>query len=122
VTPQHPPYPIVVGVTGHRDIKREARDAVRARVHAGLTELKAEFAGALHMITALADGAHQLVAEVAEGLGVETIVVSPMPLDTHRATVANWEKLDHYWDRAVLKFALPELSASGSPGLRRAAL
>jgi hypothetical protein len=115
VTSQLPLYPIIVGVTGHRDITEEARDAVRARVHAVLQELKAEFGGALHMITALADGADQLVAEVAEALGVATIAVLPMPFDTYRATVANWEKLDRHWDRAVLKFALPELSAPDHP-------
>jgi hypothetical protein len=110
MTPQLPPYPIVVGVTGHRDITHGARDAVRARVHVVLKELKAEFGDALHVMSALADGADQLVAEVAQGLGVATIAVLPMPFDTYRATVANWEKLDHYWDRAVLKFVLPELS------------
>jgi hypothetical protein len=111
-----PPYPIVVGVTGHRDITDEARDAARGRVHEVLNELKTEFGDALHVMTGLADGADQLVADVAEALDIETIAVSPMPLDIYRATVANRQKLDHHWGRSVLKFALSELCASASPG------
>jgi hypothetical protein len=111
-----PPYPIVVGVTGHRDITDDALDAVRSCVHDVLNELKTEFGDALQVIIALADGADQLVADVAESLVIETIAVSPMPLDTYRATVANCEKLDYHWDRSVLKFALPELCGSDHPG------
>ena len=114
--PDPPPYPIVVGVTGHRDIVSEAEEAVRVAVHAVLEGLKAEFGDALHVMTALADGADQLVAEEAEKLGLKTIAVSPMPFATYRATVANQDGLDHQWDRAVLKLVLPELCDPAEPG------
>ena len=40
-------------------------------------------------MTALADGTDQLVADAAEVLGLKITAVSPMPLATYRATVAN---------------------------------
>src|SRR5271166_2486060 len=114
--PELPPYPIVVGVTGHRDIAPEARDAVRAAVHAVLGGLTAEFGTVLHVMTVLADGADQLVADEAEKLDLKTIAVSPMPIATYRATVVNSDGLDHHWDRAVLKLELPELCNPADAG------
>jgi len=43
MTPDLPSYPIVVEVTGHRDIASEAQDAVCAAVHAVLEGLRAAF-------------------------------------------------------------------------------
>jgi hypothetical protein len=112
------PYPIVVGVTGHRDLASDAQEGVSAAVHAVLEGLQAEFGDALHVMTALADGADQLVADEAEKLDLKTIAVSPMPLATYRVTVAvaNRDRLDHHWDRAVLKLELPELCDPATPG------
>ena len=39
-----------------------------------------------------------------------------MPLATYRATVTNRDRLDHHWDRAVLKLELPELCDPAGPG------
>src|SRR5438552_2554065 len=103
MTPDLPSYPIVVGVTGHRDIASEAQDAVCAAVHAVLEGLRAAFGAALHIMTALADGTDQLVADAAEVLGLKITAVSPMPLATYRATVANKDRLDHHWKRAALR-------------------
>jgi hypothetical protein len=51
------PYPIIVGVTGHRDIAPAGIPAVRSAVRAVLDELRGVFRDALHVMTALADGA-----------------------------------------------------------------
>jgi len=122
VTPSSSPYPIIVGVTGHRDIAPERQDAVRAALQTVLTGLHARFGDALHLMTALADGADQLVADVAENLvagngkkaSLKIIAVSPMPLATYRATVTNKEKLAHHWDRAALRLELPDLGPPGA--------
>jgi hypothetical protein len=114
VPPDLPPFPIVVGVTGHRDIVSGAQEAVRTAVRAVLQGLKAEFEDALHVMTAL--GADQLVADEAEKLELKTIAVSPMPLATYRAMVANPDRLDHHWHRAVLKLELPELCDPAESG------
>ena len=119
-----PPYPIIVGVTGHRDIGPEAEPAIRDAVRGVLTGLHAQFGDALHVMTALADGADQLVANAAEKLdasdgtntSLKIIAVSPMPLITYRATVSDKTKLAHHWDRAVPRMELPELSSSAAAG------
>ena len=51
------PFPIILGVTGHRDVEPEQQDAVRTTLVAVLTGLYAQFGDALHLMTALADGA-----------------------------------------------------------------
>ena len=89
-----------------------------------LTGLHAQFGDALHVMTALADGAVQLVANAAEKLdasdGTDTslkiIAVSPMPLITYRATVSDKTKLAHHWTALYLRMELPEPSSSAAAG------
>jgi hypothetical protein len=118
-----PPYPIIVGVTGHRDIAPGAEHVARASVQALLASLHTKFGDALHVMTALADGADQLVADAAENLAdknghktpLKIIAVSPMSLGTYEKTVADKTKLAHHWDRAVLKMELPDVTAPPTP-------
>ena len=113
--PVPPPYPIIVGVTGHRDIAPGQREAVRAALQTVLTSLYAEFGDALHVMTALADGADQLAADVAEELvapggksaSLKLIAVSPMPLATYREKVTDKDSLTHHWSRAALRSSCP---------------
>src|SRR5438309_1054514 len=72
-------YPIVVGVTGHRDIAASALPAVRSSVCSVLKGLQQRCGNALYVMTALADGADQEVADVAEEIGIALIAVAPMP-------------------------------------------
>jgi hypothetical protein len=119
-----PPYPIIVGVTGHRDIAPGKENDVRSALQVVLTELHAQFGDALYLMTALADGADQLVADVAENFvrrdgtkaSLKIIAVSPMPLATYREKVWDKEKLTHHWDRAALKLDLPDLNGSAVAG------
>lgn len=60
------PVPLIVGVTGHRDLNPDHLDQLRARVREGLTELKQACPHTpLVIISPLVDGADQLVAEIA---------------------------------------------------------
>ena len=119
-----PPYPIIVGVTGHRDITPDRQGTVRAALTTVLAGLYAQFGDALHLMTALADGADQLAADAAEKLiapngksaSLKTIVVSPMPLATYREKVTDKEALAHHWSRAALRLELPDLSPSTASG------
>jgi len=68
-----------IGVTAHRDLVPAEEPALRAAVRAFLLDLRARFpALPLRVISALAEGGDQLVAEEALALGVELVVPLPM--------------------------------------------
>ena len=107
-----PPFPIIVGITGHREIAPGALEAAGTAVRAALVALQTHFGAALHVMTALAEGADQLVAGIAAELGIGLFAVSPMSLAVYRDTLqdpAARLALDRYWSSAVLRLILPEL-------------
>jgi hypothetical protein len=75
-------------------------------------------------MTALADGADQLAADVAEKLiapngksaSLKIIAVSPIPLATYREKITDKEALANHWSRAALRLELPNLSPSTAAG------
>jgi hypothetical protein len=109
------PYPIIVGVTGHRDVTGSAETVLRSAVNAILLGLRREFGEALHVMSALADGADQLVADEAEAHGLPLIAVAPMRCDAYRGTLTNGASFDRHWDRAVLRLELPTLCDLAAP-------
>jgi hypothetical protein len=110
------PIPVVVGVAGHRAIDPGSIAAVSKAVRDILSQLKIEFGCALHVLTALAEGADQLVAEIAEELCISVIAVLPMPLGLYRTRIASGhlDKFDQSWERASLKLELPLVVGSGN--------
>ena len=111
-------FPIVVGVSGHIDIVPEAVDPIRAAVAAVLTELRETFGAALHVLTGLAEGADQLVAQEARKLGIRIIAALPMKMPRYAATLpsdAGREILADFWARADLQLQLPELCDPATP-------
>src|SRR4051812_27960896 len=70
---------LVVGVTGHRDLRKEDISILSDCIRAKLKALRSEFPDArLVLMSALAEGADQLVAKVAMGeMGFELLV--PLP-------------------------------------------
>lgn len=76
--------PIVVGVTGHRDIREEDRDALQKVVYRELSALQQKCPHArIVMLNSLADGADQLCAETAQTLGIPLIAVLPMEREAY---------------------------------------
>ena len=72
--------PLIVSVTGHRDLVAEEIAGIRENVSAFLTELLTEYPDrGVSVMTALAEGADQLVAEEALRLHIPLIVPLPMP-------------------------------------------
>ena len=72
--------PLIVAVTGHRDLVAEEVPVIRERVAKFLENLRDEYPDrGVSIMSALAEGADQLVAEEALRLGVPVIV--PMPMD-----------------------------------------
>ena len=117
-----PPFPIIVGVTGHRDILPETEADLRASVGAVLAGLQKRFGAALHLMVSLTDGADLLAADVAEsitgddGAPLKLIAVSPMSIAAFRKTVTDTGRLDHHWKRAVLRLELPVLDGPKGTG------
>jgi len=79
-------FPLVVGVTGHRDLRADELPGIRQRVRALFLELRERYPlRKLRLLTPLAEGADRLVAEEALALDVEIRVVLPMPRDLYYA-------------------------------------
>jgi hypothetical protein len=75
-----PPVPLVIGVTGHRDLVADEIPDLERMVRGFLLKLTARYpALPLTVLTPLAEGADRLVARVARELDIPLIV--PLPLD-----------------------------------------
>jgi hypothetical protein len=71
---------LVVGVTGHRDLRDEQLPGLRAQVRDFFLGLRRDYpALPLTLLSPLAAGADQLVTEVARELGVRVVAVLPVP-------------------------------------------
>jgi hypothetical protein len=74
--------PLVIGVTGHRDLWPQARDAIAAQVRDVLLHFKNSYPGTpLILLSALAEGADRLVAEVALKAGIGARLIVPLPME-----------------------------------------
>ena len=73
--------PVIVGVTGHRDLREEDIEILKNSVRGELEALQRRCPhSSLVVMTSLAEGADQLCAEVALDMGLELITILPMPL------------------------------------------
>jgi len=109
-TPNPSLVPFVLAVTGHRDLRPQDFDTLRDRV-------REVFAGAqkrmpstpLVLLTGLAEGADQLVAQVALDQGVSLAAALPMPLDVYRTTMseAAQKTLDSLYAQSAIQIVLP---------------
>jgi hypothetical protein len=72
--------PLVIAVTGHRDLVTDEMPGIRNRVRELFRQLRENYPERkLQVFSPLAEGADRLVAEEALALGVELQVVLPMP-------------------------------------------
>ncbi|UPG91733.1 hypothetical protein L2Y96_08200 [Luteibacter aegosomaticola] len=76
--------PLVVGVTSHRDIAPEDIEPVREAVRAFFRQLQEHIPGTpLLVLSALAEGGDQLVAEEALAIGAKLVAPLPLPPDLY---------------------------------------
>ncbi|HYG56481.1 MAG TPA: hypothetical protein VD902_00140, partial [Symbiobacteriaceae bacterium] len=72
--------PLILGITGHRDLRPEDVPMLEARIAGIIKELQADFPNTpLLLLSPLAEGADRLVARVAVTMGVGLVVPLPMP-------------------------------------------
>jgi hypothetical protein len=110
--------PIVVAVTGHRDLVEAELPVIRSRVRDCLFALRYQFPSRIIVVmSALAEGADRLVAEEALALGMALSVVLPMPRAMYEkdfATEASRRQFDTLCAAAHELFELP-LAAGNTP-------
>jgi hypothetical protein len=72
--------PLVIGVTGHRDLLADELPVIRQQVREMFAELQRQFPELpILVMTPLAEGADRLVAEVAREMGLPVEILMPMP-------------------------------------------
>ena len=103
--------PLIVAVTGHRDLVPEEVPVIRDRVATFLENMRDAYPNrGVSVMTALAEGADQLVAEEAVRLGVPLIVPLPMERDIYirdfESTKAK-ESFEFLSSRAAETYELP---------------
>ena len=118
-----PRFPLVIGVTGHRDLRADARAAIAGQVREILLHFKATYPGTpLVLLSPLAEGADRLVAEVAleAGIGAKLIAPLPMPREIYERdfnTAASLAEFNRLLGAAAHKLELP-----APPGIGEAQL
>lgn len=113
------PLPVVIGVSGHRDIDPKSLDQVRTRVAEVLAHFKCRFGDSLYIMTGLADGADQLVHREAKLQHIRRIAVLPLPHDRYVQEIKNRPCFEECWQDADLRIELPPLESAGSDGDER---
>ena len=111
------PLPLVVGVTGHRDLVAGDASHIVARVRALLTELNERYPHTQTVImSSLAEGADRLVAQTALEQGAKLYAVLPMPADAYERDFQTAESRAEF--RALLSqsFNSTVIAESGNSG------
>ncbi|MDX1460401.1 MAG: hypothetical protein R3348_05040 [Xanthomonadales bacterium] len=81
---------LTIGVTGHRDLVESEVPALRKQVRAFFVELDRAYPGLdLQLISPLAEGSDQLVAEVARDLDIPLVVPLPMSQPEYEKDFSN---------------------------------
>ena len=94
--------PLLIGVTGHRDLLAEDRDAIAASVTAFFRMLAERFPHTpLRVFCGLAAGADQLVAEIALAFGAELVPVLAVPAAVFRTTLDTDPHARETYDRLL---------------------
>src|SRR5437899_1178013 len=76
------PAPLVIGITGHRDLRLEDVDKLEDKVRQVLGEKRTQYPSTpIILLSALAEGADRLAARVALDIGARLVV--PLPMAQH---------------------------------------
>jgi hypothetical protein len=81
--------PLVIGVTGHRDLRAEDIPLLEREISTIITRLRSDYLGGgdetpIFLISALAEGADRVMARAALAMGVKLIAPLPLPVEEYR--------------------------------------
>ncbi|HJT24606.1 MAG TPA: hypothetical protein VJ873_08510, partial [bacterium] len=116
--------PLILGVTGHRDLRPEDLPGLRLQVKKVFDEIhsqwaeKGESGAPLYLLSGMAAGADQLAAEVALEAGIKVIAVLPMPLSEYEADFPSDEERQHL--KTLLQQASGTITLPSLGGAREA--
>ncbi len=114
--------PVVIGVTGHRQIRREDEGELRAAVVSELKKLQALCPHSpFLMLSSLAEGGDLLCADAAEELGIEMAVVLPREMADYEQDFSELGRkcFEHHCGRAGQVFTAPRSEAVPEGGEKR---
>lgn len=118
--------PLVVGVTGHRDLVDEELGELQRLVSEFIAGLRQRFPNTpIRMMSALAEGADRLAAKAALDAGVSVQAVLPMPADEYAkdfvtsASRLEFESLCEACEVVTLPVESDETEAGGISGVAR---
>lgn len=116
-TPTEGKARLTVGLTAHRDLLPSEVPSLRAAVRRFFRRLQSEFPQLpLQLVSALAEGGDQLVAEEALALGINVLTPLPMPLTEYERDFRTPEALAQF-HRLLAQAEVRELSLPA--GIRR---
>ncbi|HLK55678.1 MAG TPA: hypothetical protein VKU00_03890 [Chthonomonadaceae bacterium] len=111
--PRLGPLPLVLGITGHRDIRPQDRPSLEAALRGIFTELHSQYPHTpLILLSALAEGADRLAAQVALDCGHRLIAPLPLPNELYKEdfeTPESRAEFDALRERASEWFVMPLL-------------
>jgi hypothetical protein len=104
------PVPLVVAVTGHRDLVESELPSIRERVRAFMADLEQRYPDLpVVVMSGLAAGADSLVAEEALALGLKLIAALPMPRDLYAEDFATGPERERFHELCARAHEVIEL-------------
>ena len=113
--------PLVIGITGHRNISETTEEQIYDTSYAMLMDLKNRYPNTpIRVLSSLAAGADTACAEAAIAAGTELVVPLPMPADEYRKDFPgiSLARFDSLLARATDVFVVPEYEKSEDPESR----
>ncbi|HYM20664.1 MAG TPA: hypothetical protein VEW28_06635 [Candidatus Kapabacteria bacterium] len=111
------PLPIIIGITGHRDLRAEDIPQLKRSVATIFRELQSHYPHTpLTMLSSLAEGADRIGAEVALEMGIDLICPLPLAPEIYRqdfTSEASRVAFDRLIGSAKSWFVLPIVEGSG---------
>ncbi|NOY67009.1 MAG: hypothetical protein GXP13_06330 [Gammaproteobacteria bacterium] len=89
--------PIVIGITGHRDIHKGNIGVLKKRIRQLINQFREDYPDTpLIMISPLAEGADRIAASVSVEMGVSLVVPLPFHVDEYMKDFSNNESCDEF--------------------------
>lgn len=115
--------PIIIGVTGHRDLPDEDTEILKAAVRQFFIKLQQDYPKSpFKLISGLAEGADRLVAEVALDVGFDLLAALPMPQADYEKDFESTQAIEKFRQliaKAESSFIVPEEPGYIDPQITR---